>query len=70
MILPMKNLQIIIFKTFFVDEKNLFDNKDITDESKKFTSDLIDRTNFSSDRKNYDDYDDAKKEIVKEQDRD
>lgn len=57
----------IIFKAFFVDENNLFDNKDITDEDKKFTIDLIDRTNFSSNRKSYNDYDDAKMEIAKEE---
>ena len=41
----------------FIDESNVFDHDDITDDDKKFIIDLIDRTDFSFDVKIYNDSD-------------
>lgn len=44
----------------FIDENNFFDNENITDDDKKLIIDFIDGTDFASDRKIYNDSDDAK----------
>ena len=41
----------------FINENNIFDHDDITDEDKKFIIDLVDRTDFIFDGKTYNDSD-------------
>ena len=51
----------------FMDKNNIFGHDDIADEDKKFIIDLIDRTDFSFDEKIYNDFDDAKMGVDKEE---
>ena len=49
----------------FIDESNVFDHDDITDNDKKFIIDLIGRTDFTFDAKIYNDSDDVKWKLLR-----
>ena len=49
----------------FIDDNNLLENDDITDEDKKFIMELIDRTEFSSYRKAFDGSEGSEMDYVK-----
>ena len=49
----------------FIDESNIFDHDDMTDKDEKFIIDITDGSNFSFDAKIYNDSDDAKMVVVK-----
>ena len=52
-------------KDLFVNDNNSFENDDITAEDKKFIMDLIDRTDFSPDRKFFKSSKDSNKVLSK-----
>ena len=51
----------------FIDESNISDHDDITDNDKKIIIDLTNRTNWSSDAKISNDSDDVKMDVAKDE---